>query len=182
MAQPAVQPLGQGLRGFNREPVREVRLTVFAGRLKLLEPPRRLVPNGHDLKADDIHVAGFPRTEIVCDAETLPRLLAWKVECGDLTEGSVTRVGGGVIDHEIVTSRLSGKEPIYRARTEPPFGTRSRFQACERGLEDFAHHLLVVGTRSPAAPLESIQLVQVEDAEHLIERDVVQRARAEKRR
>ena len=49
-------------------------------------------------------------------------------------------------------------------------------------LEELAHHSLVLGPRSAATPLQAIELVEVEDLEHFLERDVDDRAGADERR
>ena len=54
---PAMQPLGDRLRGLDGEPVRIEALAVFTRGLKRLEAPRGLVAHRDDLERDDVHIA-----------------------------------------------------------------------------------------------------------------------------
>src|SRR5688572_33406769 len=87
-ADPAMEPLGNRLGGFDGDAVHEIRLRVFARRLQFLEPAARLIANRHDLQRQDVHVSRFDGTEIVGETEPVAPFLSWEREPSQLAKRS----------------------------------------------------------------------------------------------
>ena len=180
-----VQPLRQRFRGFHGEPVRVKRLGIFASALQLLEAARCLVADRHDLEADDVDVSRVHGAEVVCDAKPFATFLPRKVKARDLARRAVSRVSLRIVDDEIVPVRLRGKETVDSLRLQPAVALRFAREARQRRLELALHGGVVLRTRAARTPLQAIQLVEIEEREQLVERDIrraAQRAHTVERR
>src|SRR5687767_8064292 len=105
------------------------------------------------------------------------------MEARDLTERrTVAGIGSRIVYDDIVSLRLRRKISVNCRRFDPPIGFRVRFETGERGLEFVFDRRLVLLARSARSPLESVELVEVEQLEHLFYRDVAQHTRAPERR
>src|SRR3954454_12343260 len=104
------------------------------------------------------------------------------MESRELAGRAVLCICVGIVNDDVVALRLHREQAVRRAWLEPTIAARRFLQAGEGRLELLLHHGVEFGARSAAPPLEAIELVEVEEREHLIEGYVQQRLRAEKRR
>src|SRR5688500_1831717 len=104
------------------------------------------------------------------------------MEAGNLAQRcAVARVRRGVVDDDVVPLRLRGKIPVNRGGFDPSVGFRVGLEPSERGLELVPDRRVVLLARSARSPLEAVELVEVEQLEHLIYRYVAQHPRSPKR-
>ncbi len=153
-------------------------LAVLARRLERLEATRCIVAHRHDLERHDVHVGARRRAEVIRDAQPLAAVLAGKVESRLLHERAVARVRLGVVHHEIVVHALHGEIAVHRARLQPPVGHHLLPESRERRLKYLLHHPVELRSRAAAAPLEPVQLVEVEQVEHFVHGNVVEHSSA----
>lgn len=178
-----VHPLRGRLGGFHRDAVRVERLGIFAARLQRLEPARRGIAHGHHLHGEHVGLLRFHGTEIVGEAEVFAQCLAGEGEARDLAPRSTIRgEGRRVVHDELVPARLHREVSVYRLRRDPSFVARRRREPLEGRREFLAHGARVLIARPASAPLQPEQFVQVEQREHLVERDVAHHAHAEEGR
>ena len=87
------------------------------------------------------------------------------MEAPYLARRAVCGVGVRVVDKHVVSLRLRREKPVHRLRREPPVAFGGVLQAFERRLELAVHHCVILVARPTAAPLQSIELVEVEQVE-----------------
>src|SRR6476661_64920 len=175
----AMQPFSDRFRALDREPVLVERFAVLTSRLLPLKAACRLVAHRDDLECHDIDVATGRRPEVVRDAQPLASFLSREVEPRLLDERAITPVRLRLVDHELVADALRREVAVHCFRMQPAFCLRLALESRQRRLELLADHALVLGARAATTPLQAIQLVEVEQVEHFVERDVFQHARAE---
>ena len=178
----AVHPLGHRLRRFDCEPVRVERFAVFARRLKRLEASCCVVADRHDLERDDVHIAARRAAEVIRDAEALASVLSGEVEARLFDERGILRVLLRLVHNEIVADALGREVAVHRFGAHPATIPCFDLESLERRLELLANDLVELRARTASAPLQTEQLVLVEQREHFVERNVAEHLRAPERR
>src|SRR5206468_4310297 len=95
---------------------------------------------------------------------------------------SVGRIRIRIVNNEIVAARLDRKVAVDRARLEPPIALCVFLETRERRLELMLNGRVELRARSTTAPLQTIELVEIEQRKDFVERDVGERSRSEERR
>ena len=83
----------------------------------------------------------------------------------------------GIVDDHVVPLRLRREIAVDDLGLDPPILLRVFLQALERGLELVLDRRLVLFSGSTPTPLQTIELVEVEELEHFVDRDVANDAR-----
>src|SRR5436305_12987810 len=92
----------------------------------------------------------------------------------DLTRRTVRGVSAGIVDDEIVAAGLNGEVAVHSARLEPPVALRVFLETRQRRLEFVLYGRIELGARAASTPLQAIQLVEIEQREHFVQRNVCQ--------
>ena len=176
-----VHPLGHCFGRLDGKSVGVEGFAVLSFGLERLEPARGFVPNGHDLERHDIDVRAGDAAEVVRDAQSLAAVLPRKMEPCLLHQRAIPCIRRRLVDDDVVAEAPRRKVPVHRLWLHPATVACFLLEARECGLELLLHDRVELRARAAAAPLQSEQLVLVQQVEYLVQRNVVKHLRAPER-
>src|SRR5256885_1564315 len=104
------------------------------------------------------------------------------MESGDLAQrAAIAGVSCRIVDDYVVALRLRREVAVHNLGFDPAILFSVFLETLERGLEFCFDCVLVSVAGSPRTPLQSIELVQIEQVEDFVERDVANDARTPER-
>src|SRR2546423_428757 len=101
------------------------------------------------------------------------------MEACDLPQRSaIARIRGGIVDDHVISLRLSGEVSVHDLRLDPAILFRVFLETLEYWLELLLHGRVVLLSRSTRAPLKSVKLVEIEQAEDLVDGHISNHSRS----
>src|SRR6185436_12691026 len=105
------------------------------------------------------------------------------MEARDLAQrATIAGISGRVVDDDVVALRLRGEVAVNDFRFDPARLLRVFLETLEGRLELVLHRCLVLVAGTARTPLQAIELVEIEQVENFVERDVTDDAGSPERR